>query len=51
LQLKTGQIIRYKGERKVVRQVYRDNQGRIVIEFVDRIKCTDMKDIELDGRK
>jgi hypothetical protein len=51
MKLLTGQIIRHKGERKVVRQVYKDNQGKIVIEFVDRTKCSDMKDIEIDGRK
>jgi len=49
--LSTGQIVRHKGERKVVKYVYRDRQGIYTVEFVDRTKCTDMKEIEIDGRK
>jgi len=51
MELKTGQIIRHKGERKVVKYAYKDRLGVFTIEFVDRTKCTNMKDIELDGRK
>ncbi len=50
MDLKLGQIVRHKGERKVVRRVYRD-RGVLTVEFVDMSKCMDMKDIELDGRK
>jgi hypothetical protein len=51
IHLETGKIVRHKGERKVVRQCYTDKYGKFTIEFVDRTKCTDMKELELDGRK
>jgi len=51
MDLKTGQIIRHKGERKVVRRVYRDNYDDVIIEFVDRSISKNYKDIEYDGRK
>lgn len=47
----TGMIIRHKGERKVIRQVYRDKNGCVIIEFVDMSKSIDYQDIEFDGRK
>lgn len=49
--LKLGQIVRHKGERKVVRRTYTDENGIFTIEFVDRSVCRDIKEIELDGRK
>lgn len=51
MHLETGKIVRHKGERKVVLRCYRDSHGMYTIEFVDRTKCTDMKDLELDRRK
>ena len=45
----TGQIVRHKGERKVVKRVYYDMLHRYTVEFVDLTKCIDMKDIEIDG--
>jgi hypothetical protein len=51
MQLVVGQIVRHKGERKVVRQVYRNKYGEIIIQFVDRTESKNYQDIELDGRK
>jgi hypothetical protein len=51
MKLLTGQIIRHKGERKVVRQVYKNRYGEVIIQFVDRTESKNYQDIELDGRK
>lgn len=51
MELKTGQIVRHKGERKVIRRTYRNSYREFVIEFVDRTTCINLKDLELDGRK
>jgi len=47
----TGRIVRHKGERKVIKRAYRNKNGIFTIEFIDLTKCTDLKDLELDGRK
>jgi hypothetical protein len=49
--LKTGQIVRHKGERKAIKTCFQDRFGRFTVQFLDNSVCTDMKDLELDGRK
>jgi hypothetical protein len=49
--LKTGQIVRHKGERKVIKTCFKNRFGIFTIQFLDNSICTDMKEIELDGRK
>jgi hypothetical protein len=51
MKLVTGQIVRHRGERKVVRRVYRDYMGDVIIEFVDMSKSINYADMDLDGRK
>lgn len=50
-ELKIGMIIRHKGDRKVVRNWWRDKYGDLIIEFVDRTRSINYSDIEWDGRK
>lgn len=50
-ELYRGRIVRHKGERKVIKNSYRDHKGIFVVEFVDNSKCFDVRDIELDGRR
>lgn len=47
----TGRIVRHKGERKVIKYAGLDNENNILITFLDNTRCTDLKDIELDGRR
>jgi len=49
--LYVGKIIRHRGERKVVRQVYQNPLHQTVIEFVDRSISINYEGIEFDGRK
>jgi len=51
LEVKTGQIIRHLGERKVVARVYRDNHGDLIIRFVDGTFSKNYENMEMDGRK
>jgi hypothetical protein len=51
MKLSSGQIIRHKGERKVIRRVWRDEHGDVIIEFLDRTKSINYQDMEEDGRK
>jgi hypothetical protein len=49
--LERGQIVRHKGERKVIKTAFNDKFGRFTVQFLDNTLCTDMKDLEVDGRK
>jgi hypothetical protein len=49
--LEKGQIVRHKGEIKVIKTAFKDRFDRFTIQFLDNSVCTDMKDVELDGRK
>ena len=51
MKLSPGQIIRHKGVRKVVRRIWRDERGDVIVEFVDRTKSINYQDIEEDGRR
>jgi len=44
-------VVRHRGYLKVIAKASMDNDGRILIVFVDGTKCKDLSDIELDGRK
>lgn len=49
----TGRIIRHNGERKVIARSFldiKDIENSYII-FVDGKKCTNLEEIELDGRK
>lgn len=46
-----GRFIRHNGNRKVILKASMDNYGGVLVVFVDRTKCSDLKEIELDGRK
>jgi len=49
----TGRIVRYLGERKVIaRSFINENEfEKSYVVFVDGKKCSNLKEIELDGRK
>jgi hypothetical protein len=51
IMLEKGQIVRHKGERKVIKTCLKDRLDRFTIQFLDNSVCTDMKDLEVDGRK
>jgi hypothetical protein len=51
MQFYAGQIVRHKGERKVVKNWYYNNEHNIVVVFLDNSKCANMKDLEIDGRR
>jgi hypothetical protein len=46
-----GRFVRHLGNRKVILRAYINSLDEAYIVFVDNTRCTNLKDIELDGRR